>query len=262
MVVTAGATFVLLYPTLSGANGRGAASGSSSATTTEYTPTNVSSAFVTTFSGQTEVPSNSTTTETGWQEWAVVNATLGYYKTQDYIHDAWNYTFNVQKTGSNPVLISNIIGVIGPLQVSGNWSTGYELNYTRISELNVTVQYSSPSGYYPVIGFSAHNSTGMLEQIQFDPTQQKAISVAAANSVVKSFTAQYPTFVEGASIFPSGNATFGGDYFISILQANGAKILNVFVNPDNWTVVSTYYDTRANTVCYSGGVCFTSPWGA
>jgi len=204
----------------------------------------------------------SNSTSGGWQEWAVLNATLGYYKTQWYIHNAWNYTFNVLQTGSNPVLLSDLIGVIGPLTVSGNWTTGYVLNYTRLSALNVTVQYSPPSTYYPVIGFSSHNSTGIVETIQFNSTQQKAISIAVENSTVKAFLGQSPTFVDAAWLFPAGNKTFGGDYVVWVFQVNGPKILVAFVNMNTNQVVSTYNSTRANRVCFSNGPCFSSPWGS
>ena len=269
IILTAGVTAVYLYPSLAGAgNGQTSATstifsgGVASTTSSRANTTTVTALSNFTVSYFTTSYSTTTFTAGGWQEWAVLNATLGYYKTQWYIHNAWNYTFNVQQTGSSPVLVSDIIEVIGPLSVSGNWTTQYNLNYTRISELNVTVQYSPPSNYYPVIGFSSHNSTGINETIQFNSTQQKAISTAVANGTVKAFMGQSPTFVDAAWLFPAGNKTFGGDYVVEIFQVNGPKTLVAFVNTSTNQVVSTYNSTRAIRVCFSNGPCFSSPWGS
>ncbi len=273
VLATAGAGAVLFYASLSGANGPTTTTRTITwnatthpSTTTYLPPTGISSSITTITTTYSPLPANSTTTSgsTGWQEWAVLNATLGYYKTQEYIHDAWNYTFNVVQTATNGnlVFIADYVTAIGPLKVTGNWSTGYTLNYTRSSWMNVTVQYTPGSNYYPVVFFNGHNGTGVLENIQFNATQQKAISIALASSATKSFTSQYPTFVDAAWLFPSGNSTFGGDYLVSVFQINGPRILDAFVNFSTGTVVSTYNSTRAIQVCFSGGACFTSPWPA
>ncbi len=272
VLATAGVGAVVFYSSLSGANGPSISTSSLSGnfttlhSTTTYLPPISSSSTTTTFTtAVATLPTTSSSSgSTGWQEWAVLNATLGYFKTQEYIHDAWNYTFNVIQTATNGnlVFIAGYVGAIGPLKVTGNWSAGYTLNYTRTSWMNVTVQYTPGSNYYPVIFFNGHNNTGILENIQFNSTQQKAISIALASSEMQSFTSQYPTFVDAARVFPSGNTTFGGDYLISVFQINGPKTLNAFVDLRTDTVVSTYNSTRAIQVCFSGGACFTSPWPA
>ena len=270
ILVTAGVALVYLYPSLSGTNGlssteSGETTGASSATLLPTTSL-INSTF-TTYSTSSVFTTSETTSSSasgGWQEWAVLNATLGYNRTQEYIHDAWNYTYNVVQTATNgpTVFISDYIVVIGPLRVTGNWTTGYVLNYTRLSSLNVTAQYTPGSAYYPIVFFSAHNSTGITEPIQFNPAQQKAISIAVTSTTAENFTQHYPTFVDDAWVFPSTNSTFGGDYLVWIFQTNGPRILGVFVNVSSGQVVSTYDDTRAVTSCFSNGACFTSPWGA
>jgi len=269
IVVSAGLTVVFLYPSLSG-------SGATTSPTTKLmarsrSPTTLLSTtgFPATYTfttppystGSTTKPTVNTTSG-GWQEWAVLNATLGYYQTQEYIRTAWNYTFNVVQTATNGrlVYISDYIEAVGPLLVTGNWTTGYLLNYTRVSSLNVTAQYTPGSGYYPVVFFSARNGTGMMEPLQFNSTQQKAISIAVTNNTVEAFTSQFPTFVDAAWVFPSGNKTFGGDYLVTIFQVNGPKTLNVIVSMSGGEVASTYGQARTTEDCFSIGVCFESPW--
>lgn len=261
LVVTVGAGVVFLYPSLSGAGGN-------RTTGTTTNPVNATDTITITSYTTYLPPTTSTTTittssQTGWQAWAVANATLGYYKTQNYIRNAWNYTFNILQSGTNPphneTFVSNIIGVLGMI-VSGNWTTGYTLTFSP-SELNVTVQYTPPSTYYPVIFFSSHNGTDFQQTIQFNSTQQNAISIALANSTVKSALTQYPYFVDDSFRFPSGNSTFGGDYLVWFFQSNGPKILGVFVNMNLGTVASQYTDTRVTKTCYSNSICWSSPWG-
>lgn len=205
--------------------------------------------------------SSSTTAQPGWQAWAVANATLGYYKTQMYVRNAWNYTFNIIQTSSPSYehFVANNINVLS-LNVSGNWTTGYLLTFTA-SALNVTVRYNPPSGYYPVIFFNARNGSNFQQSIQFNATQQRAISIALANSSVKQALSQFPYFADDAFVFPAGNKTFGGDYLVWFFQTNGPKIVGAFVNMSSGTVISTYANSRVIRVCYSNGVCFSSPWG-
>ena len=269
IIVTAGVSVVFLYPSLSGTKGFSNTESSETTRAPSTTLVSTTSLFNSTFTTYF-TSSESTTSETmssepgGWQEWAVLNATLGYNKTQEYIHDAWNYTYNVVQTATNGpmVFISDYVEVIGLLRVTGNWTTGYMLNYTRLGSLNVTAQYTPGNTYYPIVFFSAHNSSGITEPIQFNPTQQKAISIAVTSETAETFIQQYPTFVDDAWVFPSTNSTFGGDYLVWIFQTNGPRILGVFVSVSSGQVVSTYDDTRAVTNCFSNGACFTSPWGA
>jgi hypothetical protein len=264
LVATVAAGAFVLYPSLTGSSGRGTTG--STLPNMNYTSTTTS---FTTFSPYTTTSyftiTNSSPISPGWQEWAVANATLGYYKTQQYIHNAWNYTFSIHQTGVNPpyneTFIADYVSVLG-LKVAGNWTTGYVLNYYP-SELNVTVQYTPPSTYYPVSFFNARNSTSFQENIQFDATQQRAISIAMSNNTVRSYIENNMTgvfFVDDAFPFPAGNKTFGGDYLVWDFQENGPRILGVFVNMSSGTVVSTYQDSRAYRVCYSNSLCWTSPW--
>ena len=264
LVATVAASAFVLYPSLTGSSGKG--STGSTLPNVNYTSTIT---LFTTFSPYTTTSyvttANSSTISPGWQEWAVANATLGYYKTQQYIHNAWNYTFSIHQTGVNPpyneTFIADYVSALG-LQVAGNWTTGYVLNYYP-SELNVSIQYTPPSTYYPVVFFNARNSTSFQESIQFNATQQRAISIALANSTVGSYVKNNMTgafFVDGSFLFPAGNKTFGGDYLVWLFQENGPSILGVFVNMSSGAVVSTYQDSRAYSVCYSNSLCWTSPW--
>lgn len=263
LVITVGAGVVFLYPSLSGAGGKRTnsttaipVSATNTITITSYTTYLPTTTSTTTITG-------TTLSRSGWQAWAVANATLGYFKTQSYIHNAWNYTFNISQTGTNrpynETFVSNIIGVLR-MTLSGNWTTGYILTYSP-SELNVTVQYTPPSTYYPVIFFSSHNGTIFQQTIRFNSTQQKAISIALANSTVKSSLSQFPYFVDDSFRFPSGNSTYGGDYLVWFFQSNGPKILGVFVNMNLGTVASQYTSSRITKTCYLNNACWSSPWG-
>lgn len=169
----------------------------------------------------------------------------------------------MSQTGTDPVLVSALISAFGPLVLKGNWTTGYTFTYSYHSELNVTVQYASPSSYR-IINFAARNFTisNLYWSISYDATQQKAISIAMANASVKSYLAQYPSYAGGVFFFPAGNKTFGGDYLVLLDQLSGAKTLGAFVNMSSGAVVSTYRSSRALRTCYSSGYCYTSPWGS
>ncbi len=261
LVATVGVSAVILYPSLAGPNGNSTTSSYNVNYTSNLTTTTTFHPYTTTsYSMQANA-----TSKAGWQDWAVANATLGYYKTQQYIHNAWNYTYSIHQTGMNPqqneTFIANYVSVLG-LQVLGNWTTGYTLNY-HPTELNITVQYTPPSGYYPVVFFSARNSTSFQQGIQFNATQQGAIGTALSNSSVGTYITNNMSgsfFVDAAFEFPTANKTFGGDYLVWVFQENGPKILGVFVNMASSTVVSTYQSSRAYRVCYADNLCWTSPW--
>jgi hypothetical protein len=263
VVVTTGVSVLLFYPTLSGSNGPTLQTGLTTMSTSAYVLPANSSTTVTSSTSAHSPPETSTTTgSVGWQPWAVANITLNYYKDMPYVRFAWNYTYSIQQTGSNPVLVSNVIQTLGPLTVYGNWTTGYTLNYTRVLEFNVTVQYTPPDSYQ-VIGFSSLNYTVPFQTLQFNSTQQRAISVAATNSNVKSYLNQYfgPFFfVDDAFPFPPANQTYGGDYLVWFYQTDGAGILAAIVNTNTGAVVSTYTSSRVTETCYPNGICFSSPW--
>jgi len=210
-----------------------------------------------------------TTGQTGWQEWAVANATLRYFKTQMYIHNAWNYTFSIVET-KNPgyeIFGSNHITALN-LNLSGTWTSGYTLSFTR-TVLNVTVQYEPTNGCYQVVFFNTQGGGVIRQSIQFNSTQQRAISNALADSKVKSDLSDFPYFVYSAEPeVPRPNGSLVGDYAVSFYQPNGPKGLYTIVNLNSRTVVATYMDGRGSTgSCYPMGVgkvplCFSSPWGA
>jgi hypothetical protein len=259
LLVTGGASVVYIYETLPA--GSGAASTTSLSSHNETT-------FSTSTSTSTYLPPTTTQSSSqnasGWQEWAVANITLGYNRTQAYIHDAYNYSFFASQTGSNPVLVSALVSTFGPQIINGNWTTGYNFTFSYHSELNVTVRYTPPAKYQ-IISFAVQNFTlgGVYWSIPaYNSTQQQAISIALANASVKSYLTQYPSYVDGAFLFPAANKTFGGDYLILFDQLTGGKILGVFVNLNAGAVVSTYGDTRATKTCFSNGICYTSPWGS
>jgi len=265
IIAVGGAAVLFLYPSLAGSNGSAGASSTLAITsTTTLFPANGSSYSSTVSTSYTVYPQSSTSSTTlgGWQEWAVANATLGYYRTQAFIGDAWNYTFDIYQSGNGSPNVYTVSDTIGALEmnVTGNWTSGYTLTFTS-HEINVTVEYSPPSTYYPVIFFNVQNGSDFQQSIRFNSTQQEAISLALANAGVKSALSQYPYFVDDAFAFPSTNKTFGGDYLVWFFQSNGPRILGAFVNLSAGSVAATYNDTRTTRVCYSGGACYSSPWG-
>ena len=261
VVVVAGGVAYLYYPSLSSGGGPATA-----ATTSRYQG-NTTSCTKAPSQPSPPPPSKVSAGQGGWDPSAVANVTLYYYRDSAYIHMAWNYTYDIVQTGSNPVLISNYIQTLGPLSVYGNWTTGYTLNYTRTMSFNVTVQFTQPSTYQ-VVGFRSTNSTipaNGFQHLQFNAIQQRAISITLTNSSVRACLALPPYrsgfyFVDSAFVFPSGNRTFGGDYLVSIYQTDGPGVLNAFVNMQKGGVAATYSGSRGSTECYSSGVCFTSPW--
>lgn len=244
-----------LYPSIIGEKTNTLRSG-----TIQSQVSNITIYTTTTYMPPANATSTSSTGQPGWQAWAVANATLGYYKTQAYVRNAWNYSFSISQTSSPSyeTFVSNEIFVLS-LVVSGNWTTGYMLTYS-VSALNVTVRYNPPSGYYPVVFFNAQNSSGPHGSVLFNTTQQKAISIALSNGVVKQDLSHFPYFVDDAFVVPSANSTFGGDSLVWFFQTNGPKIVGAYVNMSTGAVVSTYTASRVLRTCYSNGVCFSSPW--
>jgi hypothetical protein len=252
ILIAGGATAVVLYPTLTGALGPSGARSQNS--TTLFT--SISTTSVVVFPATTVT----TTISNAWTQGQVANATLGSPQVQEYIHNAYNYTFGVPtQTGSNPILVSTMIGVVGAQKASGNWTTGYNITLSGIRKLNVTVQMVRPS-YFQVIGMRVQNYSDWHGGIIFAADQKSAIADALANSTVKSYVSSHPTFVDGAFLFPSGNTTYGGDYLVTFFPINGTQILNVFVNPSSGAVVTTYVNSRVYHFCYSPGFCFNDPW--
>jgi hypothetical protein len=257
IVVAIAASAVALYPTLGGANGQATSSSITSVNGTRYSTTTYNLPPTSSSGSGAPPPTNSSS----WEYWAVANVTLGSPSVQAYIHDAYNYSFSISQTGTDPVLLSTTIFVIGEQIVSGNWTTGYNVTYTHISFLNETVMYSPPS-YYRSINFAVRNQTDDHGFVNFTSGEREAISSAMDNASLRSYYSANPSYVAGAYLLPAGNATFGGDYLIVLSQLNGTRILNAFVSPASWQVVSTYQSSRISSTCYSNGVCYYSPWGA
>ncbi len=257
--VAAGA--VVFYPSITGGLPGYGASTSTSYTTdvTSYTTTSYSQGS--TSSNETSAPPQTNSSTGGWQAWQVANVTLGSPQVQTYVHDAYSYNFSIFQTGTSPVLVSNLIHVTGALAISGNWSTGYNGTYLHNRVLNVTIQYTPPSSYQ-IIGFAVQNMSDRSFAINFTSVERQAISSAVENGTVKTYLTHYPSYAESVFLLPTGNGTFGGDYLVLFYPVSGTNILGVFVNPTQWTVVSTYNDTRVSQVCYGAGACWTSPWGA
>jgi hypothetical protein len=248
ILVAGGTAAVVLYPSLSGAFAPN-----------HSTSTWNSTSYFTTITSYTTLPPTTSSASLPWTPGQVANATLGSPQVQAYIHDAWNFTFGTPfQTGSNPVFVSTIIGVIGLQTVSGNWSTAYNVTYSGIRELNVTVQMIR-SGYFQVVHMSVWNSTDSHGTVGFTSDERNAIAVTVVNSSVKAFLSQHPSYVGGVAIFPSGNGTYGGDYLVTFFPINGTQILNAFVTPTGH-VVATYTDTRAIHICISGTYCYNDPW--
>ena len=277
VAVIAGSAAAYLYHIVSGSNKAGGSSSRSQGTTAGATAvrstgstsapppsTNTTAIFPTITTTTTYLPPATTHSSSGpggWQDWAVANATLGYYRTQAFVHNAWNYTFNIYQSGNpspNVFTVSDIIGAL-EMNATGNWTSGYTLTFTP-HELNVTVEYNPPSAYYPVIFFNVQNGSDFQQSIEFNSTQQRAISIALANATTRSDLSKFPYFADDAFQFPAGNKTYGGDYVVWFFQTNGPKIVGAFVNLSSGTVVATYASTRATQTCYSNGLCFSSPW--
>lgn len=210
----------------------------------------------------TYLSTSSTPSSSEWDPGIVANITLGYQKDYGYVRQAWNYTYAISQTGSNPVLLSNVIQTLGPLAPYGNWSTGYALNFTRAMEFNVTVQFTPPD-QYQVVGFSSHNSTVPAETLRFNSTQKGVIAVAMGNPTVKADISQrFDGFgFVGSAIQPFGeNRTYAGDYLVTVYQWDGSGTVNAIVNPTAGQVVSVYNSTRQSRTCYADGICFNDPW--
>ena len=264
-VITIAGGAVYLYPLISGPNKTTTITAPSTQLTSNATTFAVSyfnTSYITTTYSPGLTDTTTIMTSPTWQAWAVANATFGYPRTQAYVQNAWNFTFNIAETPhpNYEIFVFNYISILR-LNVSGSWTSGYNLTFIPTS-INVTVWYKPPSTYYPIRAFNAVNETLFRQTVQFNGTQQRAISIALADNSVKSSLSSFPYFVDDAFMFPASNKTYGGDYLVWFFQANGPKIVGVFVNVNLDSVVTTYSSSRAVKTCYSNGMCVSSPWGS
>lgn len=210
--------------------------------------------------------SQDTTTSTiNWNYGEVANLTLNQPKVQAYIKSAYSYTVSMYPGHFGPDLMTVLINVTGSQNVAGNYSSGYTITYSGMKMLNVTVEFIPPSTYFfppEIIVASFPNQT---DSITFTQQEQHVIQVALSNSTVQKLMVGSQYYVDYVTQFPIQNGTFGGDYFVSMYQENGIRIIGAFVNPSVTAVVSSYVDTRTTMMCFGSSVpdtCFTSPWNS
>jgi hypothetical protein len=116
--------------------------------------------------------------------------------------------------------------VVGAQQVSGNWTTAYNVTYIGRQILNVTVQFQPPSSY-TVSGWTGTTLSAQSRQLSFNSTQKQAIQVALSNSTVKSDVDGIKYYVYSAE--PCCNSTVSG-YWLQMDQVNGYKSIGILVN--------------------------------
>ena len=212
---------------------------------------------------------NTTVTfSSGWDAALVMNLTLNSPQVQSYVRNAYSYYVECCSSSSPPpfegATINAFINVTGSQTVSGNWTSSYFVSYSGIEALAVDVQFTAPSTYQ-LTSINATSLPGWNYSVVYTPQQQRVIDAALSNDSVRGDMANdgiSAYYVANVTIFPTGNSTFGRDYFLTINQIDGPKFIGVFVNPNTMQVTGAYEDSTASYVCYGYGICFSSPWGS
>lgn len=225
------------------------------------------------FSTTSGPPASITTsfTPATWEPGQVVSTVLGSSVVQSYIASAYSYdVVSLGPSPGNPNLIAMAVNVTGTQQVTGSPTTGYEVSYTGMRMLNATVQFSAPSSY-TLANVRATVLPDVTQSVAYDPEQQQVIQVALSDSTVKGLMGTAAFYVASVTPVPLQNGTYAGDFFALMYQVNGTKLVGVFVNGGMTAAVSSYADTRTETMCFTLGTtegvpapeqqkCFTSPW--
>jgi hypothetical protein len=214
------------------------------------------------------LPTSNGTTSNGAESWdpgLAVEAALASPQAQNYIKTAYSYSIlGLSQTSASPIMISILLNVTGSQSVSGNWTAGYTVSYTKLNYLNVAVQFTKPSNY-TVVRVRPTQSPDRNLSINFTPTQQKVIGVLLSNATVTQAVGA-AFYVQSVSVFPITNGTYGGDYFVYLYQLNGTRTIGAFVNQGMTAMIASYTDSRVDTFCYASDsnsfACFTSPWNS
>jgi len=154
---------------------------------------------------------------------------------------------------ANVTITSNLtfayvpILVISAQQVAGNWSTGYQISYTGIKLLNVTttcLANCDDGGNYTAIKANITSLASRATSLSFGSMQQRAIEVALSNATVSDL-APFPTYyVESVTTNQSPTNSSSSDIRVSLYQADGTHILNVFINSNLTQAVAILQATR------------------
>jgi len=204
-----------------------------------------------------------------WDAGLAVNLTLYSPVVLSLIRNAYSYAVDCCTSSSSSLngesSIYMTIYVTESQGVSGNWTSGYLVTDSGIETINVTARFTEPASYQ----LASVNATALPERsysITYTPLQQEIIGAALANSTVNGYIISdglSPYYIGNVTAFYAGNATYGGDYFLTFLQADGPRFIGVFVNSTTMQVVRVYEDSMAASMCYyPSGVCFSSPWGS
>ena len=140
-----------------------------------------------------------------------------------------------------------LLNVTGRQEVTGNWSTGYQMAYVDNYLLNITVSHTGPSGD-EVTHVSVYKLPDRHYTIPpFTALQQQVIAGALANSTVRSLMARGQYYVR--YVDPLENNTISGPP-----QPNGANSTQVF--PDTYSVQFNLVNGTA--FMYAGALVSTS----
>lgn len=204
-----------------------------------------------------------------WDAGPTVNLTLYSPVVQTFVRDAYSYVVECCTSSSPPPdetsSIYLTIYVIGSQAVSGDWTTEYAVTQSGVEALAATVRYTEPDSYQ-LASVNATSLPGRNYTINYTALQQGVIRAALANNTVSSDIVSdglSPYYVGNVTAFPSVNGTYGGDYFLTFLQADGPRYIGVYVNSTTMQVTKLYEDSFATSMCYyPGDFCFSSPWGS
>jgi hypothetical protein len=188
------------------------------------------------------------------------NTTLDSRQVLPFIKTAYEYHlvyFGYSKTDSN--VMYAILNVTGTQVVTGNWTSGYHVDYVGDKLLNVTILQVVASRY-EVSHIISYALPDRNESIAYTSQQVQAIQVALNNSKVQSLMADPPYYAE--FVGTSGNSTVAGTYFVQLYQVDGTGVVGAFVNPRLSAVMGSYSEQRVSGECWPDGLVITDPWDA
>jgi len=174
-------------------------------------------------------------------------------EVQRYVTGVYEYDFSSESrascTQSLPPLIT--LNVTGRQSVAGNWTTGYLITYSNNTLLRATVDVS-----FVVRNFSATSLQNRTYALTFSQDDIRVLEFTLSDPSVKSQIGGLDWYVSG--IFPpvqSTNGTIQNEYYVTLDQVNGNRLVEIFANSQLTQVNGIYFSQVCRLNGWNGNFC-------
>ncbi len=173
-----------------------------------------------------------TTTVTPGNSGLLADAVFNSPKVESQTTDAYYYIMLSQR--QNPANASQLfveVFVVKAQSVTGDWTTGYGINYTGRELLNVTVEanFLALQSTYKVDSISVTALPDTSANISFTKDQQQAIRTALSNSTVSGQLGSISYYVWNVVTMTNGGVVT--EFQVQIDQVNGSQGILAAVDP-------------------------------